>query len=156
MTGVSTNNTKLSIIVPVYNERNTLPFFVNQIQKQWKNEHELIIVDGGSTDGSLEWLKTKKNIKVIRSKKGRAIQMNTGAENDQFDWLYFLHVDSILPLHFDEHIQKAINNGAKTGCFQLEFFPSNWILKLAAAGSKWNHILCRGGDQSLFVKKNAF
>ena len=116
----------------------------------------MIFVDGGSTDGTWEWLNDNPKIKAFQTQKGRAFQMNHGVENATLPWVYFVHVDSQLPLNFDKKILKAIQNGAQSGCFQLQFDASNWILRKAAAGSKWNHLLCRGGDQTLFVSKKLF
>ena len=84
---------KLSIIVPVLNEIDQLSGFVAHIQNQWQQPQELLVVDGGSTDGTWEWLQ-KKSIKSFRSVKGRAQQMNFGAHNATTSLLYFVHVDS--------------------------------------------------------------
>ena len=84
---------ELSIIVPLLNERDELPEFLPSLQAQQQVEFELLFVDGGSSDGSLEWLRQKRQI-VLESEAGRARQMNLGAEQAQAEWLLFLHVDS--------------------------------------------------------------
>jgi glycosyltransferase involved in cell wall biosynthesis len=56
MTGSSTNKPQLSIIVPVLNEITGIELFVAHLKSQWRNPQELIFVDGGSTDGTWEWL----------------------------------------------------------------------------------------------------
>ncbi len=156
MTGASTNLIELSIIVPVLNELELLPTFVVQLEKQWNQPHELLIVDGGSTDGSWEWMKTHLKEGVHQTLPGRANQMNFGAQLASKKWLYFVHVDSRLPKNFDLYITHAIREGARSGCFRLTFDRANWLLRKAAAGSRWNHPLCRGGDQTLFVSKKTF
>ena len=95
MTGRSTNNLQLSIIVPVWNERPNLPRFLSQFDRcDW---YELVVVDGGSTDGSQSYLEQQKEIRYYTSEKGRANQMNHGAAKARGPWLLFLHVDSKLP-----------------------------------------------------------
>ena len=70
--------------------------------------------------------------------------------------LYFLHADSFPPLNFDALIINEIENGNKAGCFQMKFDKDHWWLNLMGLFTKINHISCRGGDQSLFVKKKLF
>ena len=156
MTGVSTNPIELSIIVPVLNEIEVLPKFIAHLKKHWNPSHELLIVDGGSIDGSWEWLKTHLDSGVYQTAAGRGSQMNFGAQKASKKWLYFVHIDSQLPKSYDLHITKAIQEGAQSGCFRLKFDRANWLLRRAAAGSRWNHPLCIGGDQSLFVSKQGF
>lgn len=155
MTGTSTNKTQLSIIVPVLNERDYIAPFVNHLKTQWRQDQEVLFVDGGSTDGTWEWLQ-KQDLRSFRSTRGRALQMNMGAAQAAGNLYYFLHVDSTLPLHFDQILLEAVNQGASAGCFQLEFDSRHWLLRWAASGSRWNHLLCRGGDQSLFITKKRF
>jgi len=61
MTGTLTTKFTLSIIVTVYNEIVVLPFFVEHIQQQMSKKHELIFIDGESTDETWEWLKNKNH-----------------------------------------------------------------------------------------------
>lgn len=155
MIGHSTNDCELSIIIPVLNEIELLPNFLVHLEQQSQKKHEIIIVDGGSTDGSLEFLKKWKNGKVIQSERGRAVQMNKGAAAARGELLYFVHVDSQLPKAFDYYLLKA-SCDYDAGCFRLDFDKKNSWLRLAASGSRWNHLLCRGGDQSLFIKVGIF
>jgi rSAM/selenodomain-associated transferase 2 len=156
MTGTSTKPIELTIVVPVLNERKLLPAFVTHLQQQWSAPHELLLIDGGSTDGSWEWLQSKFKKGIYQTATGRAQQLNFGAQKATKKWLYFVHVDSRLPKNFDAHISSAIRAGARSGCFRLKFNRANWLLKSAAAGSRWNHLLCRGGDQSLFTSLQDF
>ena len=65
MIGHSTNDFQLSIIVPVFNEIKLLPNFLAHLAQQSQKKQEIIVVDGGSTDGSLEFLKQWTQGKVI-------------------------------------------------------------------------------------------
>ena len=156
MTGASTNRIELSVIIPIRNEIELLPRFISHLQRQWSRPHQFILIDGGSTDGSWEWMQSHFKDESHQTELGRANQMNFGVQIAKKELLYFVHVDSQLPKYFDLHIAQAIATGARSGCFQLRFDNANSLLHLAAAGSRWNHPLCRGGDQSLFVFKNDF
>jgi rSAM/selenodomain-associated transferase 2 len=156
MTGDLINKPEISIIVPVFNEINFINDFISHLKSTCQTPQEIIIVDGGSTDGTRQLLESLTDISVFQTKTGRANQMNFGAKIAKTSLLYFVHVDSILPQNFDTLILNSYKKKKVAGCFRLKFDKANWLLKLAAAGSKWNHLLCRGGDQSLFVSKNKF
>ncbi len=89
---------RLSVIVPVLNEREELPGFFADLARQSDIDYELLICDGGSSDGSLEWLGQQQDIwpalRIIRSPAGRARQLNRGIAHARGHWLLLLHVDS--------------------------------------------------------------
>lgn len=147
----------LSIIIPVFNEEEKLPVLLEHLQACSSGSiSEIIIVDGGSTDRTAAIAQNTPHVKCLRSEKGRAVQMNTGAENAQSEILYFLHADSFPPQNFDSLILDEIKNENKAGCFQMKFDKDHWWLNLMGFFTKINHISCRGGDQSLFIEKALF
>ncbi len=99
---------------------------------------------------------TQTDVKLISSKKGRAKQMNLGAQNAKGDILYFLHADSFPPKHFDQHIVYEVENGNLAGCFRMQFDSNHWWLKLASWLTQFSWRACRGGDQSQFITKQLF
>ncbi|WP_372755362.1 TIGR04283 family arsenosugar biosynthesis glycosyltransferase [Mariniflexile sp.] len=169
--------TKISIIIPILNEAesivNLLKYLLQNSSKE--NISEIIVVDGGSTDGSMEIIEnfvsnrvqssTKHKhttspketaIACIRSKKGRAKQMNFGAKNASGNILYFLHADSFPPKNFDQFILEETNQGHEAGCFIMKFNSNHCWLKLAGFLTRLPWRACRGGDQSLFISKSLF
>lgn len=149
---------KLSIIIPVYNEAahiNELLFYLLKCTEKI-NDVEILIVDGGSNDGTLNKIVPHNKIKSICSDKGRGVQMNTGAKHASSDVLYFLHADSFPPPDFIDLICSKINQGEKAGCFKMVFDWNHPWLKLAGWFTKFNVKFFRGGDQSLFVTKALF
>ncbi|PKP26928.1 MAG: glycosyl transferase family 2 [Bacteroidetes bacterium HGW-Bacteroidetes-2] len=148
---------KISIIIPVLNEEEHISILISYLKKNSssKNIAEIIVVDGGSTDGTFT-VAEAENAVVISSKKGRAIQMNTGAKQATGEILYFLHADCLPPKNFDIEILQAIQNGHLAGCFRLKFDSNHWWLKLAGWFTRFNWSNCRGGDQSQFITKALF
>ena len=148
----------LSVIIPTYNEVNYIEPLLSRIQSCSSQKHikEIIIVDGGSSDGTLDVLNKTPQIRVINSCKGRAIQLNTAAKEATGSVLYFIHADCFPPENFDSHILKAIEHGNLAGCFRLKFDSRHWWLRLAGWFTRFNWSICRGGDQSLFISKDLF
>ncbi len=120
---------QLSIIVPILNEREHLPSFFNDLSRQESIDFELIICDGGSSDGSLEWLEKQVSdwttLKVVRGKAGRGRQLNQGIVAASGEWLLFLHVDShfLDPLALRQGMDCLCRSGSKNvaGHFALKF-----------------------------------
>ena len=160
MTGNSmkkNNLPKISIIIPVLNEEETLEQLVPYLQANAANYQalEIIVSDGGSTDNTLTIAK-KHKISWVVSERGRAIQMNAGARKASGEILYFLHVDSFPPNHFDQLIMNAISSGIEAGCFRLKFNSPNKFLAFFSWFTRLNFPICRGGDQSLFISRSLF
>lgn len=149
---------QISIIIPVYNEVARIGVLIDYLKQNASTENiaDLIVVDGGSTDGSQNSIAKLENTALIPSKKGRAKQMNCGAKQATGNILYFLHADSFPPKHFDQYIIKAVENNNSAGCFIMRFNSKHWWLKLAGFLTQLPFKSCRGGDQSLFVTKSLF
>jgi len=92
----------ISIIIITLNEAENLETTINAVRSAAKFGSgktipiEIIVSDGGSTDGTIE-LAINKADKVINAPKGRYKQLNTGAMESSGDILLFLHADSNLP-----------------------------------------------------------
>ena len=148
---------KISIIIPVLNEEDTIGTTVRHLQKNSATKQilEILIIDGGSTDATVQNARNA-GANVISSPIGRAAQMNYGAKNAQGDILYFLHADTLPPKDFDKSIIDATEKDFKAGCFQMKFDSSSRFLGFFAWFSRLNLKMCRGGDQSLFITKELF
>lgn len=151
------NKPYISIIVPIYNEEAQIKALYRHIEANAfaKDELEILIIDGGSTDESRA-IAIESGLTVVSSPKGRAVQMNRGAAMAKADILYFLHADTLPPRHFDKTIRTAVQNGDQAGCFRMRFDTDSRFLQFFAWFSRFNYRLCRGGDQSLFITKQFF
>lgn len=139
------------------NEENCLRTLLPLLKEQQitKQVIEIIVVDGGSTDASIQIAK-QLGVAVIAGKKGRAIQMNTGAAVAKGAILYFLHVDTLPPKGFDQAIINAVSPMKEAGCFQMKFDNNHPMLRFFGWCTRFNLPICRGGDQSLFITKSLF
>ena len=148
---------KISIIIPVLNEADRLGTLLPELGRRAETPAvaEIIVVDGGSGDGTAQVAKNK-GARVVKAPRGRARQMNAGARLATGEILYFLHADSMPPAGYDRWILQATKNGPQAGCFRLRFDPPHWFLDAFAWYTRINHPLCRGGDQSLFVPRTWF
>ena len=146
----------ITIIIPTYNEAAFIGATLARLRAisggvVW----EVIVVDGGSTDGTVEEA-LEGGARVVRSAKGRAVQMNTGAAAATTDLLYFLHAETLPPEGFTTLIALAVDNGAVAGCFRLSFDHDHWFLRANCWFTRFNVQAFRYGDQSLFVRKEVF
>ena len=149
---------KISIIIPILNEVDAIHRLLLHIENSISKtiDYEIIVVDGGSTDGSqMEVLKHQKN-RVISSEKGRSIQLNAGAKIASGSILYFLHCDSYPPNNFDLDILEEVQKGNMAGCFRMKFDYAHPVLIVSQWFTRVNNISCRGGDQSLYITRNLF
>src|SRR5690606_39161044 len=85
----------LSVVVPVLNEARNLPLLLKQLKSQQGLQLQLIVADGGSTDGS-DVVARQAGAEVVASPAGRARQMNSAARIAIHPALLFLHADSTL------------------------------------------------------------
>jgi len=92
-------NPLISIIIPVFNAEEFLQRALNSILSQKYKNIELIVIDGGSTDDTLNIISRIENVIikwVSESDKGIYDAMNKGVKMAQGDWIYFLGTDDIL------------------------------------------------------------
>ena len=123
-----------------------------------KGDKEIIIVDGGSEDKTVNKI-LSHNVKLVNSEKGRARQMNKGAKASKGEVLWFVHSDSKLDNASIIDIGKAIDEGYDGGCFSLYFYDySNLKLKFIAWSSnlRAKYLKLMFGDQGIFIKKSLF
>ncbi len=146
----------ISIVIPTLNEDASIVDLLKYLkEKSGDQEYEIIVSDGGSTDRTVA-LVVQENVRVIQSDKGRAKQMNAGAEVAKGNILYFLHADTFPPPNFIQEIEEAYSKKTLAGCFRLQFDNSTPLLRFYAWFTKFDIDLFRFGDQSLFVDSQIF
>lgn len=146
----------ISIIIPVLNEERALPATLQHVFSQ-TGEFEVIVVDGGSTDGTLDVVSQDSRIQLLTASTGRASQMNAGAEHANGDWLLFLHADTLLPNDALVSIEQLPSH-VQAGGFKHRFSGQVWSLRLI---SRLHNLRCRWtrifyGDQAMFIRQQLF
>ena len=148
---------KISIIIPTYNEAASIARLVAYLQLYGKEKvAEIIISDGGSGDGTPAIAEQAGAVALLSPQKGRAAQMNYGADKATGNVLYFVHADSFPPVNFAADILEAVNKGFDFGRYRTRFDSNNFLLKINAWFTRFNWFICFGGDQTLFVTKELF
>ena len=128
----------ISIITPVLNEEKNIRSFLYHLDSL-DGDFELILVDGGSSDRTIEEVRkwkdrSNRNITILETCRGRGTQMNKGADAAKGDILLFLHVDCSLRKDALFLIEKAINEkNAIGGGFKQAFSNPDFFLKFQSA-----------------------
>jgi rSAM/selenodomain-associated transferase 2 len=147
---------QLSIIIPTLNEAENIKKLIPFLQQNGGNALlEIIIADGGSTDNTLKIAQQSGAI-VLNTPKGRAIQMNIGASIAKGAVLYFVHADAFPPNSYGDDILQEIVQGREVGCYRMKFISDKKLLAINSWFTRLPFLWCRGGDQTLFIKKDLF
>jgi len=156
MRGRWQNGEKISIIIPTLNEAKNITKAIASTQTS--TNVEVIIVDGGSEDNTVE-LAQSLGVKVLFAPKSRAEQMNKGTIAATGDILLFLHADTRLPAQFDILVRDTLaQTDVIAGAFALQIDAALWSLRLIEIGVNWRSrtLQMPYGDQAIFLPRAVF
>jgi len=155
---MSLNKIKYSIIIPTFNEEEIIKRLMIDLDEQVKGlefDVEIIIVDGSSTDGTVD-ICSKYNVKILCSLRGRGEQLVKGAEIAKGEYLFFLHADSILPVKVLTYINKEFDKNTEVATFRMKFDRDNLLYKLYSFFTRFDSIFSTFGDQGVIIRKSFY
>ena len=151
---------KLTVIVPTLNEAAHLRAALASLPRA----AEVVVADGGSVDETIS-IATRSGARVVTGSRGRALQMNRGADAARGDTLLFLHADCTLGPNAYHQIQTALDNNdgddgddVVGGSFPMFIHDAGWGLRWIAATSnaRARYLHMPYGDQAIFLRRSAF
>ena len=145
---------KISVIIPALNEAKDILPCLQSVENQ-PGKFELLVIDGGSTDGTVEVV--QPHARVIHSERGRAVQMNSGARQSTGEILFFLHADSHLPPCAFTLMERVLADSRIVGgSFRLRFDRQEFLLRAIAFFTRFKFRYFHYGDQGIFVRRSIF
>jgi rSAM/selenodomain-associated transferase 2 len=145
----------ISVVIPVLNEATALPETIRRAGA-CPEVCEIIVVDGGSTDGT-PGLAEQLGCRVFASPPGRGAQMRLGAEQAAGDVVLLLHADTHLPPHAGRAILDALSDPTTVGGgFWKVFDQPRWFMRGSRARC-WLRLVLGGrilGDQGIFLRRD--
>ena len=153
---MSVRDRGISVIIPALNEEELIGEAIDSAIAG--SPLEVIVVDGGSRDLTLE-VAASKFVRVISAPRGRALQMNAGARIAGGDLFVFLHADSVLPRNFARLVQELLADPQNSaGAFGFALEGSSWKHRVITWGvnARSRFLSLPYGDQALFMRRSVF
>ena len=147
---------QFSVIVPVFNEAPLIRPFLQHLCRRAPGA-EIIVADGGSSDGTAELVAGFCD-QLVGSERNRGVQMNAGARVACGDILWFVHVDAEVPSGCLDEIARIVDDPKVVGGYFRIRLPRGFAYRLTDSFAHYAGILLRMrcGDHGIFCRKTAF
>ena len=149
---------RISIVVPTLNEASEIAAALTELAPLRRRGHEVIVADGGSSDGTPELARSGAD-RLVSAPRGRASQMNAGAAVAHGEILLFLHADTRLPENADMRMLEGLASTRRAwGRFDVRIAGrSRWLPLIAFLMNLRSRATgIATGDQAMFVRREVF
>lgn len=148
---------RISVIVPALDEAGRAGETLAALQPV-REQGEIILVDGGSRDGTAEKAAPLADRVMTVTPPGRARQMNAGAGVANGDILWFVHADTRVDAEAVRYLQRALDSGAEWGRFDVRMSSPRLLLRVVAwtMNQRSRATGIATGDQGIFVRRTLF
>ncbi|WP_436514536.1 glycosyltransferase [Ekhidna sp. To15] len=151
----------ISVVIPTLNEADNISATISHTFQQsfQPDEIEIIVVDAGSSDGTLESIKDSKALTFCKPEYAlkKYQSLNYGWKKSSGEVVLFLDADTLLPKHFDASISLALKDDKVVGgAFEFSFRKPDWKLSLLAFGNRMRYRFGKiyYGDQAIFARRS--
>lgn len=144
----------ISVVLPALNAAATLGPAIAAVREA----DEIVVADGGSADDSAE-IAERSNARLVRSARGRGVQLAAGAAAAKGDWLLFLHADTRLAAGWRKAAERHIVRHSDTAaCFRFRLDAREWPARVVEAGvaARVRLLGLPYGDQGLLVSRSLY
>ncbi|WP_271079521.1 glycosyltransferase [Aurantiacibacter sp. MUD61] len=162
---------RTTVVIPILNEERALPLLAEHLAKLDPQPMEVLAVDGGSMDRSVE-LARAQGWRVIETEAGRGRQINAGVEAAAGEYVVVLHADTVPPKNFIAAIEDTLadERTSLAGFTPILRGPdkTRWGTTLHNWAKTWYapllfrpHLFLRGcrllfGDHAMFFRRAQF
>jgi O-antigen/teichoic acid export membrane protein len=117
-------NLNIAVVIPTYNRLELLQQAIQSVREQTHPVHEIIVVDDGSNDRTVEWCSTQKDLQIVElHRAGPSVARNRGVQVARSDWIAFLDSDDFWMKNHIEKFAEVLRKIPDT-----RFFVSNFII----------------------------
>ena len=148
----------LSVIIPTCNEAAHIGRLVADLRRfaPAADTVEILVIDAHSPDGTAALAQQAGATVLLAPRPGRAAQLNFGAAQARGEVLYFVHADVGIHPDYVADIRAALAQGQPAGCYRFRFDSPKPLLRINSYGTRFEGIMSRGGDQTLFITRALF
>ncbi len=143
---------QFSVIIATLNECESIRQCIRQV-RYLDRTVEIIVVDGGSTDGTID-IAIAEGARVVQSPPGRGTQLHAGRLEATGDILLFLHADTTLPDHAFYLLRREFRNPSiRIGTFHLSYDNDSPLLRFYSWFTRFDSVFTKFGDQCIIVRR---
>ncbi len=155
----------ISVVIPTFNAAEGLPATLTALVPGVVHGaiRQVVVVDGGSTDTTLE-VAEAAGVEIVRTEKGRGSQLRAGAEIAKSEWLMFLHADTVLETGWEDEVlafTQRVDTGKRpetAAAFRFVLDDLGFLPRMIEAGVACRCTLLRMpyGDQALLIPRRLY